>query len=151
MPDRLTIAMYRAGPLLVAAAFASIAVAWTGHDLSGWPWVVVGLALVGTYWIGTRRVLRYGPAMDFELVVRSVGWTADRFTVRWRDTDAGRKKLADVTAHAESIGYRMEGEPRERRGWLTCSVDATFVKAPPDVPSATTGGDAARRGLPTTG
>jgi hypothetical protein len=128
MPDRLTIAMYRAGPVLVVAAFALMAIAWTGHDLSGWPWLAVGLALFGIFWLGTRRVRRYGDVVDFELAVRSEGWTADRFTVGWRDTEAGRKKLADVKAEAESIGYRMEGEPRQRRGWLSGWVDATFVK-----------------------
>jgi hypothetical protein len=51
-----------------------------------------------------------------------------RFTVGWRDTKAGRKKLAEVNEHAESIGYRMEGEQRTRRGWLTGWVEGTFVK-----------------------
>jgi hypothetical protein len=46
MPDRLTISMYRAGPFLVGAAVVCLAVAWTGHDLSGWPWIVAGLALI---------------------------------------------------------------------------------------------------------
>jgi hypothetical protein len=70
--------MYRAGPFLVGTAICLGVIAWTGQGLSGWPWLLAGLALIGINWFGSRRVLRYGPAVDFELIVRSSGWTADR-------------------------------------------------------------------------
>jgi hypothetical protein len=127
-PDRLTIAMYRAAPFLVGTAVVLGVIAWTGPDLSSLPWLLAGFAFIGIYWLGTRRVLRYGPAVDFELLVRSSGWTADRFTIGWRDTKAGRAHLTGVISHAESLGYELEGEPRQRRGLLTGWVDATFVK-----------------------
>jgi hypothetical protein len=120
--------MYRAGPFLVGAALCLGVIAWTGQGLSGWPLLVAGLALIGIFWLGTRRVLRFGPAADFELLVRSAGWTADRFTIGWRDTKAGRARVADAIRHAESIGYQLDGEPRPRRGMLTGWLDATFVK-----------------------
>jgi hypothetical protein len=51
-PDRLTIAMYRAGPFLVGTAICLGVIAWTGQGLSGWPWLLAGLALIGINWAG---------------------------------------------------------------------------------------------------